>query len=283
MKIKNKFLIKRVPDTFLVYDKNFNINVAKWLLEFSSLSYIEDEKIIVEELKKCENFKLEKLIIVDDAECMILSYDDIIIVSFSGTKINEIDDIVNDLKFWHSKLENYKIHAGFFEYYKKLKFPVLRKILELRKNKKNVYWCGHSLGGALAVIFSLTFGEGVVYTYGQPKVGTNKFVKEFINKKINLYRICNDFDIIPKLPPKIFGYNHCGENIIFKIYFNFLSLKNIKKIFFYKFIFSVYDAIPIFKFLFFIFNIDKFILFHSLNMYRKILWFYEKSFLDLKN
>lgn len=273
--IKKKFLINKLPENDLDYKENFDINVAKWLLEFSALIYTEDEQTILKELEKCKSFKLEKTIIVDNVECMILSKDDILIIAFSGTKIEELDDIITDVKFWYESFENFKIHKGFIDYYKKIKFSVLKKVIELEKQKeRKIYWTGHSLGGALAVLFGFVYSKGVVYTFGQPKIGSREFSKT-CDEKIKIYRIFNDIDLIPKLPPGFFKYYSPGKEILFKLNINNISIKNQFASFIAKiienilFVFSLTTLASIFNSAF---VISKGLSYHSLITYRKMLW-----------
>lgn len=270
IKKKYKYHINKIPEKKLEFEEDFSINVAKWLLEFSALSYLEDTEEILTQLKKCDFVKFEKLIRIDNAECLILTCHDTIIVSFSGTKISELDDLVTDLKFWKEKLENIFVHKGFLEYYYKLKFPVLREIKKLKKVKKHIYWTGHSLGGALATIFAFVYKEGVVYTYGKPKIGDKNFANQ-INKTIKCYRIYNNLDIVPKLPPGFLKYAHEGNEILGVLDLENLTLGTKIFIFLNKFV----DFLPnnfIKDLVLYAIDLRRGFVFHSLQTYRKMFW-----------
>ncbi len=267
----HKFTIYRIPEKKIEFEENFNLNTARWLLEFSALSYLENIEEINNQLKKCRNINLVKMIKVDDAECLILNHEDILIISFSGTKLSEIDDIITDLKFWKTEFEKLYVHKGFHDYYYKLKFPVLREILKLNKLKKyQLYWTGHSLGGALATLFGYVYKEGVVYTYGKPKIGNKDFSNE-VNRTIKCYRVYNNLDIIPNLPPGFLKYTHEGNEVLGVLDLENISFKNILEIFLSKIIGFIPEKF-FREILLSIFNLRRGFLFHSLNSYRKMLW-----------
>jgi Lipase (class 3) len=76
---------------------------------------------------------------------------------------------------------------------------------------------GHSLGAALCSLYVLDnatnarINTAQVYTFGSPRVGDTKFVRAFDALDLTSWRIVNTPDIIPDLPPKIFGYRHVRE------------------------------------------------------------------------
>jgi triacylglycerol lipase len=78
---------------------------------------------------------------------------------------------------------------------------------------------GHSLGGAMAVLAAIdikrNFGKTNVdvCTFGSPRVGKIGFRKNF-NKEIRqCFRLVNQFDVVPRVPSVITGWNHTGEEI----------------------------------------------------------------------
>ena len=73
---------------------------------------------------------------------------------------------------------------------------------------RNVYVGGHSLGGALAVLFCAwlpaCYRLSGLYTYGQPNVGDSGFINKLVNRlnydKTEIFRCVNKNDIVPRIP-----------------------------------------------------------------------------------
>ncbi|MGV7959940.1 lipase family protein [Photorhabdus tasmaniensis] len=101
-----------------------------------------------------------------------------------------------------------KVHKGFWEAFnlvERLTVPsettkeIFRDILDLVKNKR-LFICGHSLGGALALLHSAQLKEHnpCLYSYGMPRTLTRSAVEEL--SSIIHYRHVNEDDVIPAVP-----------------------------------------------------------------------------------
>lgn len=190
----------------------------------------------------------------------------LIVIAFRGTEPFNADDWETDVDFsWYQYSEfGFKVHLGFLEALglanrsakseifdnhtnsafsscvppfdidkedpeKPLAYYALRKklkeLLQVHRNAKFMV-TGHSLGGALAVLFpamlfmhkeeTLLEKLFAVYTFGQPRVGDEAFAK-FMNKNLNdpvprYFRIVYCNDIVPRVPydDGIFLYKHFG-------------------------------------------------------------------------
>ena len=149
----------------------------------------------------------------EGAQAYILHGDHDTIVACRGTEATDWNDIRADLKVWKVVAETVgKVHGGFKDEVDHL-WPELAKALE--SNEKPLYFTGHSLGGAMAQIFSRPM-QAVrtwkvepleIQTFGSPRVGDKRYITHCKIKKI---RWVNNNDFVPRFPPAIFGYRHTG-------------------------------------------------------------------------
>ncbi|XVF87008.1 hypothetical protein PTKIN_Ptkin18bG0086000 [Pterospermum kingtungense] len=111
----------------------------------------------------------------------------------------------------------------------------LRSLLEEHKNAKFIV-TGHSLGGALAILFPivLVLHEEMklmqkllgVYTFGQPRVGNRelgRFMEAHLNHPVPKYfRLVYCNDMVPRLPydDKTFLYKHFGVCLYYDSFYN---------------------------------------------------------------
>ena len=83
------------------------------------------------------------------------------------------------------------------------------------------WWiCGHSLGGAIAVLAADALqalpGQRVagVLTLGQPRVGDARHVERLARQPFRILRVVHGCDVVPAVPPEKFGYAHVpGEQV----------------------------------------------------------------------
>ncbi|XP_015884351.3 triacylglycerol lipase OBL1 [Ziziphus jujuba] len=184
---------------------------------------------------------------------------ELIVVAFRGTDPFDADAWRTDFDISWYKLKNVgKMHGGFvkalglqrnnswpseiqqqqdsdqkrFAYYEIRK--LLKDILQENKSAKFIV-TGHSLGGALAILFvaGLAIHEEAwlmekleaVYTFGQPRVGDKQF-GEFMNEKLEKFGVrymrfvyCND--MVPRVPfdDKTLFFKHFGPCLYYNSFY----------------------------------------------------------------
>lgn len=95
------------------------------------------------------------------------------------------------------------VHRGFYQYTMALWNTLKDDFKELHRHKK-IYCCGHSLGGAGALLLSALVQDAYsppilrLYTYGMPRTGTRSFVQRY--RDILHCRHVNNHDLVPQIP-----------------------------------------------------------------------------------
>lgn len=148
-----------------------------------------------------------------------------IFLIFKGS--SSINDYLTDANILLVKNEkiNGNIHQGF----NKMMFDdhvyekICKKIEDFKRKffDENIYVSGHSLGGALSILFSSLYKKCTNISFGSPRVGDNTF-----SKNLNGIRIVNGTDIVTMIPFKPW-YSHIEK--IFKMKtksFKFFSIKD---------------------------------------------------------
>ena len=137
------------------------------------------------------------------------------VVVCRGTEVSELEDLKADANALAAVAETVgKVHRGFKEEVDEI-WPHIEK--ELEANKKPIWFCGHSLGGAMANICAgrcmlsyIKTEPEELFTYGSPRIGCQRYVN-YVSLKH--YRFVNNNDIVTRLPPPWLGYRHNGKEM----------------------------------------------------------------------
>lgn len=191
---------------------------AWWLSELSRLIYVKgDKEIDFERQTEIRNGFLRKIGLKEHwfhngehVQCAIVRTmsgcgENFSVLVFRGTQgkvSNWAFNLATGLSPWPS---GGNVHRGF-----KLLLMEAWDAIEqqLQKLSAPVYYTGHSLGGALAVLAASLKKPAAVYTFGSPRMGNREFVDSI--RHVNIYRVVNPRDIVACVPP-IPGIIHVGE------------------------------------------------------------------------
>lgn len=171
------------------------------------------------------------------AQAILLSDAEKVIVAFRGS------DEIADWQVNFNRLKNKEfcqdsnicLHTGFCNYLKNIWEPYqdpkgrieakgIKAILlsEMGNSSKSLWFTGHSLGGAVAVLAAakciffdkFPFEISGVYTYGQPRVGDLKFAKLYNSRlRSKTFRFVNNNDVVTRIPTwaPLFLFSHVGQ------------------------------------------------------------------------
>jgi hypothetical protein len=145
-----------------------------------------------------------------------------LLVAWRGTEMTfPYSDLATDLTFRPTKPEvqancepkvpcadltpEGSVHLGFrnaFEVARRIYATDLGKTIPEKSLDKELFICGHSLGGALGLVHAASLKElnPLLYTYGMPRTFSLKAV-HCLNE-FQHFRHVNDIDLIPSVPPE---------------------------------------------------------------------------------
>lgn len=139
-----------------------------------------------------------------------------LVIACRGTEPTEFNDIKADANALPVIAETVgRVHVGFKKEVDELWPMVCDDLVRTQNNDKKVWFCGHSLGAAMATIMAsrclhyASVPDPVeLYTYGSPRVGWPKYVKSL---GVVHHRWVNNNDIVTRVPFRIMGYKHHGQ------------------------------------------------------------------------
>lgn len=137
-------------------------------------------------------------------------------LAFRGTEPRSFRDIRTDVRARLNPVvvgdQTIEFHTGYHEEVVRV-FPRIDPYLK-RTPHQQLIVTGHSLGGALAIVFTRLHAasvNGACYTFGAPPVGAIE-VQEGL--KTPVYEIANELDIVPNLPNPWLG---AGAGVLLRL------------------------------------------------------------------
>lgn len=248
---------------------------ARWMAELASLAYDHERDEVEEALKPLGlnlddwidhgSISLDGGLEAIDTQGFVASNQDLVVVAFRGTETDSPADVLTDLQAWKLPMEGFddlpenqrpRAHHGFVEALEAVREDLWKTLEKLgsRNAARPVWFVGHSLGGALAVLAAVGYAiwrdekyrqwdeslrkagsderesrgretretpphlppVGWIYTVGQPAVGDERLAA-WLEARFGkrLVRTVNNRDVVPRLPSPLIGYAHAGTELYF--------------------------------------------------------------------
>lgn len=153
------------------------------------------------------------------------------VVVFRGTDSSSWYNWAENMRAWRTDTtypvpgapKALRIHSGFLILYNSssMASTIKQAFGELLKAHPEgpTYMLGHSMGGALAQLAALdlkiTYDLPDVksYTFGAPRLGNSVF-SDFFNEHVTeAWRFTHGRDIVPSVPPQLFGFHHVSREV----------------------------------------------------------------------
>jgi triacylglycerol lipase len=138
-----------------------------------------------------------------------------VVLACRGTEPTEWNDVKADASAMMAVVGTFgNVHSGFNREVDDL-WPTLEGLLQ--GEPLPVWFCGHSLGAAMATICayrcttsSLSKNPRELHTFGSPRVGCRRYIR---HAEVTHYRWVHNNDVVTRVPPAWMGYRHCGNEI----------------------------------------------------------------------
>ncbi len=206
------------------YKTGLDSGNAYWMARLSKEVYVKtseedqtpDEKKILESLKADDDqFISIKGADANSAQAALIEHKNYLCMAFRGT--NEVKDWLDNINAFSVKVLFGEFHRGFWNSVEDVWAPLDAELRALQARiPRPVFFTGHSLGGAMAVIAAAKYIHEDkpftgLYTFGQPRTMTRETSRIFNAECGNRYfRFHNNNDIVTRIPARFMGYSHAG-------------------------------------------------------------------------
>jgi len=227
------------PSWGVSYGKNadpYEETRAKLFMWMSAAAYCDEDQIISWTCKPClqadTSVKAKIIKSADNSSLAFVGHSvgettDNIVVSFRGT--DDLSNWIANLDFpktsAYPECDGCEVHGGFYSAWLSVKDGVVAEVKNLLTTYPDaqIFVTGHSLGAALAALCTAELGASstidpkitAVYTYGQPRIGNEKF-REFYDSGTSIsWRLTHQRDPIPHLPPLHLGFIQTSTEVFY--------------------------------------------------------------------
>ena len=178
---------------------------AWWLAEAALLTYWNPADAIP--LFQAAGFQCQ-FITAQGTDCYVATHDRFAIVAFRGTQPHDWNDILADVNVVLVPWKTGLVHLGFRKAFEAIR-PQLDPLVAQALPGRTVWFCGHSLGAALATLAADHYPDTRgVCSLGSPRVGDSTFARAFDARfGGRSLRYVNDHDVVTHVPPPL-GYAH---------------------------------------------------------------------------
>ncbi len=195
---------------FEAENAGFSLPNAWWLANASHLAYYDSDKLSAQlqpvGLRLIDSFDQ------DGTQAYLAGNTAFAILAFRGTEIDEFKDTLTNINLPLVSFQGTgKVHKGFLHALDRIWDRVEPRLRELTRAETPVWYTGHSLGAALAVLAAARIPPAALFTFGSPRIGNGDFAAGL--NTIPHFRFVNSNDIVPTLPPGMLGYAHTGLHL----------------------------------------------------------------------
>jgi triacylglycerol lipase len=204
----------------------FSLDDARAMMWMSQLAYETGDEVKVGNIVGAWHLTLREFVSNDPvtglpphSACVVaVGGRNATVISFSGTDPLKIEDWITDFTVIRSPAD---LHSGFQDAVESV-WAMIKPIIEQRPaSEQPLFFTGHSLGGALAIIAAeramreLNAKATAVYTFGSPRAGGREFFDRYTPGLGDVtFRLVHSNDLVATVPPTLRGgFLHVGRSV----------------------------------------------------------------------
>ncbi len=191
---------------------HFSPNNAAMLAQCCMLIYVKEPEFIKETLQNA-GFQDSEFFDIAGTYAFLAESPKHIVIAFRGTETGDLTDYLTDAKIHQRPFtEHGRAHSGFLDALAQVQEQIQKSLAaRLEASPEKMVWVtGHSLGGALATLFSIQNADSIdaLYTIGSPRAANRKLAAHW-HELLPIFRIVNNNDLVARIPaPPL--YQHIG-------------------------------------------------------------------------